>query len=377
MAEFQNESITDIDELCALINNFLTSDNESCTIAISCYLRKPIRQFKNWYPNLFYFAYGLSDTYCFVISKHKFTIDYFDLTPRCKKLFIECSGIKMDHDASREDMLRIEEYCNVKMWFELLSDVLLFVGGEKEFVSKHYDLRNNIRDDIKASPSYAEWAQAVIEKCELTGKYPFIKVSNAGIMTHNDGPNGIYSVENNNRYFISIDIKAANFQMLQQHGLITERTWVEYISKFVAHPYFAKLKIFRLQALSAKELFPAKQKACWQNATIGILDNLLGANIAQANNFVFFNSDEIILRTTVDTATDDVAKYQAFISSAHPNLNINLKVFQLKILDISPENGRQKKPTLAYVKVDPQTNKIEFKCVNSKTLLVAIDKWAM
>lgn len=356
-----------LDDLKLIVEKFLVGENPIDTVVIDSMLRRPIREFKQLYPQLNYFAYGLGREYTLILSKEKIRLDYKCLTPKCKKTFIENAGLCIDPNIDDDQIKKLDPYLNLTEWFKLFLDALVYVGGEKEFISKHFDLQNKIIDNLKKSPVYNLWKQIEI----LPKQLPYVQTavnidkpvkSNATKKINTN----IYCEQNDGKYFLSIDLKAANFQAVRSNGLITAKSWQEYVANFIDHPYFGKLKKLRLKILSAPDLYPAKQRAYWSNVTIDILHGLIKNKIILKNNFAVWNSDEIVFHTTLDTMELDRTKCTKFIKEEFPQFDLSIDIFQLKQV-------ANNKPY--FVKINLLNDKIEFKCVNAQFLPNAVDVW--
>lgn len=356
--------ITDIDKLTSYVENFLSSNELHGQIKICNSLRKPLRLFKKLYPNLFYFAYGLQKNYNFFVSKEIFHVNYFDLSPRSKKMFISYTGLKIDPFSTEEQLKNAYKYLELKEWFNLLSDVLIFLGSEKDFVSKHYDLEKNMVNSIKNSPNFSSWKKLSLEKEVLTDNIISKIESNDNCHHVNRNGNCLYHNSNHEKYFISIDLKAANFIVMKLCGLIKENTWTDFVAKFTKHSYFSKLKLLRLKVLSHKDLLPNKQLIYWQNLMVNICNKMTNHNLITPENFVIFNSDEIVINTTKESMFTDKSSCQHFISNEYPELDVKTDIFQLKVM-----SGNRS----YFVKIHPENKKVVFKCVNSKEILEAFE----
>lgn len=360
------EVIRDIKNLQTVVEEFLESGMVQKNVMVDSRLRKPMRDFKKLFPNLFYFAYGLGKDYHLILSKEKFRIDFFSLTPKCKKFFIEYTGLKIDPHIDQEMVHKLDPYLGLTEWFDLLSDVLLFINGEKEFISKHYDVEKKIWADLKKSGSYNEWKEKEIIEKKLLYKEKHVNGDEKTVYSDNKFNNGIYCTNNNGKYFLSIDLKAANYQVLRSYGLIKENTWMDYMKKYIDHPYFGKLKKMRLRCLSFPEIYAPKQKICWQNIILGILESLITNGIMEEKNLAVFNGDEIVFHTTIETMVSDKNRCKEFISKIFPMYDTSIDAFQL--FAIAP-------PKPYFVKFNPETKKVAFKCVNARFLPSAIELW--
>ena len=361
-----NIRIGSFDDLKLFVEGFLSTENRQETVFIGNFLRRPMREFKELYPNLVYFAYGLGQEYKLALSKDKFKIDYYSLSAKTKKVFVEYSGLRIDPNADLNLINKLNPYLELDVWFDLLSDCLLYVGGEKEFMSKHFDVEKKIWTDLTKSNQYAQWKTKVIHQSKLVHKEnPVINNTNPSYK-NNKMNNGIYSSDNNGCYLLSIDLKAANFQVLRSNGLINVPTWPEYLSKFIDSPYFAKIKKLRLKALSFPGLIPAKQKVCWQNIILSMLDALLENSIIAPEKFAVFNSDEIVFHTSKESMIKDKIKFTEFLAKMFPEYTVVIDIFQLRM--VSPN-----KPY--YVKINQETGKLDWKCLNAEMLPEAVDLW--
>ena len=69
--------INKFEKLIEMVDSFINGNDIIKEILIKNCLRKPIRQFKELYPNLYYFAYGLGHEYNLVLSKNNIKIASF------------------------------------------------------------------------------------------------------------------------------------------------------------------------------------------------------------------------------------------------------------------------------------------------------------
>ncbi|AVL94052.1 hypothetical protein mvi_692 [Megavirus vitis] len=343
--------ITNIIELKSYIESFLSDNLEFVDIDISAKLRRPIRVFRTEYPNLYYFAYGLSEVYRLRLSKIKFEIAFHDLGPKTRKMFCDYSGVKLLPNADINTLNEICKYTNLRSWLDDLNNILLYLGGEREFISKHYDLSKKIHDDLVQRDNYKSWKNMEIVHNNVCNKYPII-APHLNIKFAD-----IYQNHYCEKYYLSIDISSANFEIMREIKLISEKTWQDYVSKFINHTYFGRLKKLRLIALSYPDLFPKKQTMYWRNITLNVLDCVLQNNIFTENDFINFNNDEIIFEITPDQFNDKKIACLQLINDHFPNINLCVSVFQLK--EITRKNKKS-----VYVKIHQDNDKIEWKCVD-------------
>ena len=352
--------ITSIDDLKDYISKFLKDDNlKDDEILVDSELRREIRHFKTLYPTLWTFTYGLGKEHTLQLSKTKITIDYSRLTPKCKKMFIKYSGIKINPD---DKNINVYEHVKLDTCMELLFEALLYTGGEKNFISKHYELKKLIVQDLKKlEDAYQKWQSTVIDKKPLTRVPTPIKSSSSKKKAKD-----LYQEENHGQHFISVDLKSANFQTIQLNGLCTEKSWTEYMSKFIQVPYFAKSKILRMETLSDASLYPQKQQTFWYNITIDILNSILENKVFDQSDFACINSDEIVFHSTENTIKSDYEAVVTLIKNTFSIYDITVTPFRLyKIAKNKP----------FFVKICQITGKVDYKCVNEAQLPLAIELW--
>lgn len=367
--------IDKIDDLKELIEEFfIQSEQETFSVPISCELRRPLREFKTLYPGLHYFAYGLGLEFDLKLSKTPFKIDFHELTAKTQKTFFEDSGLHIT-DMTTSEMRRLLPYVNLKEWMLLLSDALLLVGGEKEFDSRHFDLEKQISTQIEKHPLYPAWKKmSVVPLTSPYKQFPYVGSTERPIKFNTNAT--IFTEQNNDRCFLSIDLKGANFQMLHLNGLIAEASWEEHMARYISSPYFAKSKKLRMRTLSAHGCYPAKQKILWENAILTILDGLIKEEIFAENYIAVFNGDEIVFHLPSETEMlETKAKCLSYLASTWPKYRLNVEVFRLKRLGSRATTGKAARKPLPYVKINLENGKVTFKCIHEGQLLPAIDLW--
>lgn len=336
----QHDVFCDFDKLNAHVQKFLSSTKHDDIIYVGSCLRRDMRKFKE-YP-LYYFAFGVGATYRLVLSKFPFGILWKNLSNKCRKCFIEYSGLSMSTDDEIENTLYT--YLGLDVWFSMLSDALLELGGEQEFINKHFDLISKITKSLCDSPKYQEFVDLDVKPLESTRKFSTVNV---------------YGPTNNGKCFMSVDLKNANFQVIRNAGLTNKKSWSDFLNQFTTIPYFHHLKFLRLKALSSHQLFPKKQQILWHNTIIQIYDALIKDQIVPYQSLAALNSDEIIFEGS------DFKKsfIQGYLIGKFSNIETSVETFQIK---------RVNDNYLYFVKINLETKKHTFKCCNYLELPKAI-----
>ena len=254
-------------------------------------------------------------------------------------MFIQYSGLKIDPNIDKQTYDLLNPHLELDAKFKELSDVLWELGGEQDFINKHYAIIDGVANILTKSDKYKEWVNHT-----LTISQPKITTRNVNV----------YQEQNHDSYFISIDIKSANYQILHLNGLINE-TWSDFLNQFTPHAYYHKSKFLRLKCLSHTKLLPKKQQKAWKNIIVDVLnamiDNII---ITQSDNLAALNSDEIIINS--NDIESEYLKYQRYLSTKFPHLILSVNLFKLNKI------GKY------YVQIDPFTDTLKFKCVNAKEM---------
>jgi len=175
-------------------------------------------------------------------------------------------------------------------------------------------------------------------------------------------------------YFLTIDLKSANFQILKQEGLIIDNSWKDLLKRQLeiinpsviesnALEFLNKSKSLRLKTLSK---FDYKEHYIIAgNIILTVLDSLIKNNIVDEKDFYLYNGDEIIFK--VDDLNKDILKEKCenYLKKQYPNLEMHIEVFLLIKLD----SGNH------YAKFNENTNKVSFKCVKMDDLLDVVKAW--
>ena len=115
-----------------------------------------------------------------------------------------------------EDLMNaaIERYGNVEKWLEYCGSV-----------------RDRAISSVMETEEYKRF-----NTMDLNEKYPYVQVC---------GERCCYNEETHGKYFVSIDLKKANFQALKYDGVINDNTYEDFIYRMGGDEYIAKSKYLR------------------------------------------------------------------------------------------------------------------------------------
>lgn len=168
------------------------------------------------------------------------------------------------HEAEKAMETEIAEYGSVEAWLE------------------HYSIiRDNIIHSLENSESYKNF-----NNCDMS----IYDIPN----TNTCSERSLYTAETDGEYFLSIDLKKANFQALKYVGVIDDETYNNFIARYGGSEYFVNSKYLRqviFGKLNPKRTIKVEKYIMYKIRT-------LVADILNAEDFELFsvNSDEVVYK---------------------------------------------------------------------------------
>ena len=156
------------------------------------------------------------------------------------------------------------------------------------------------------------------------------------------GEHSVFNEENHGRYFVSIDLKKANFQALKYVGVINDETYADFVRRHGGDDYIANSKYLR-QVIFGK-MNPGRTVKVEKYIMGRIYVNL--HEMFEDNGYEFFslNSDEIIFRGKEGKwKTFDENKCKRIEAFIHDVLGVDARVehYWVERLDIVNNNGNK------------------------------------
>lgn len=201
---------------------------------------------------------------------------------------------------------------------------------EQETIEPDFTMENVLEPLLREIEETEEWKM-------------FLEEDNSNVLDDYDGitnVHGFYAKENDGKHFLSIDLKAANWQSLQSIIGFNE-DYEEVITKYTGNAIPPISKTFRTKitgVLGAKKIMDYNKKLLKDNKNkiLEIIYEETGVDLINKEPFAFY-ADEILIEVDQDTLVSlmdidmDSLEKQVSLKS---NVNVHLTPFTLKWLGI-------------------------------------------
>lgn len=161
-------------------------------------------------------------------------------------------------------------------WEEFINRVKERFGDNVEKYFEYYaEVKESFLNSVKKSPEFMQFNQMDMNRFKI--ERPNVSKS-------------IYTKDNNNKYFLSIDLKQANFQALKYCGLFKDcDLWQDLISDFTDFPELIKSKYLR--SVLFGQLNPSRHITVESYLINNLRPYLSNQGL---NNLVMMASDELV-----------------------------------------------------------------------------------
>lgn len=207
-----------------------------------------------------------------------------------------------------------------KQKFKLLQTAISKYDNEEAFLNQYYIIRDTIINAIKNTKSFIEFNN--------------MKMDNFNVPNNNYPKHDIFNLGNIDKYFISIDLKKANFQALKYFNkeiVLDCNTYQELISKFTDMEYMKESKYLRQVIFG--NMNPKRQVKLERYIIEKILNYLLEKKLFKDSSIRMVSNDEIIFELefseAYDVWKDDYLKLVELIKN-NINIDVDIEVFKLK-----------------------------------------------
>jgi hypothetical protein len=206
---------------------------------------------------------------------------------------------------------------NTKNKINLLTDALSKFESEDKFLSNYYVIRDNIIKTIEATEIYQEFNSVNMDKYNVDNKVV--------------GAKNIFKKTNVDKFFISIDLKKANFQAMKYFSkdlVLGCETYNELISKFTDLEYMKQSKYLRQVIFG--NMNPKRQVKIERYMTEQVYKSILDLTLLDENQVRMICNDEIIFELSEWDAKSILTDRLAKTIKNDTDFEVDIEVYQLK-----------------------------------------------
>lgn len=249
----------------------------------------------------------------------------------------------------------IDSHYNTIQKLEMLKQSVIQLGNEEEIYQETARIKESLIEKIMSQPEYKELEQDRLENYSVKNNIP---------------QQDIYSMNNDGKCFLSIDLKHANFNVFKMYSpslVLNHLDYESLISSETDLDYFKQSKYLRQVIFG--NLLPKKQQRLQKwiiDKIITVLVDELGIDTL---NIQAASSDEIVIEIDYELAETMLEKVKTAIQT-NPNTMdykewLSFQIFKLKSID-----GRK-----FFVKESLNSSKVEFKAIQSYFFMQVYKKY--
>lgn len=157
-------------------------------------------------------------------------------------------------------------------------------GDDNMFLDYYYEVRNNVIDAVTSNPAYKKFNHMDMNEFSIKDK-------------PNVSSNNIYNETNVGKFFISIDLKKANFQTLKNIDneiVFGADTYEDFIHMFTPYDYFTESKYFRQVVFG--QMNPKRHITAEKYFMNVIYNSIVAYFPVYIDKLVSFSNDEIVFK---------------------------------------------------------------------------------
>lgn len=245
-----------------------------------------------------------------------------------------------------------EEFQSKTKWDEFMEFLQLFEDAD-DYFEKYNEVKDAAIEYLKSQPKLTYFRQN-----EDMNKY--------SIKNINIPKSGIYKEDNVGKYFISIDMKKANFTALRYYDpeiFDYAETYEEFVKKFTKHEYLIKSKHIR-QVIMGNVV--TKRVGTYEKYLMDkVLSEFLKILPISTNDVAFFGDDEIVIdvsKFVINGVINENIEFEiSKIINSQRSKGINLSKEYFLLCRLEGTKGYLKE----YIAPTSQSKKHEIKCVDA------------
>lgn len=197
-----------------------------------------------------------------------------------------------------------------------------FNGDSEAYLDSFYKMRDNIIKTMKANEDFIRF-----NNCDMN-QYRVTDIPQVG-------SGSVYKVPNSGKYYLSIDLKKANYQALHYAGVIKENSYYDWIKTFTDLEHLAVSKYLRVVVFG--QLNPGRHITLEKYITAKIYKSIT-INNPNIGNVVSIANDEIIWETDSYVPDDKCRDLVEFVKSRE-GFDVTVESFKLQAHRLTQNNG--------------------------------------
>lgn len=241
----------------------------------------------------------------------------------------------------------IDKHFNTVKKVQYLQDAVDALGGEAGFFKEADRIKDFIINEIQAYDVYRDLAQ--------NSFYGVFGIEN------NIQQKNVYTLENVDKTFISIDLKHANFNILKMYSptlVMGFETYEDLIGSISDYDYFKKSKYMRQVIFG--NLLPKKQQRM-QSWLMDLVVTVLKEHVAiDIDRFISASADEVVISIDKSEVSETVEKIKEKLQTESEFTKRMFDNFKFDAFELKSIGGRN-----FFVKESLLGNQIEFKGIPS------------
>lgn len=268
----------------------------------------------------------------------------------------------------RDDMfeyyhqLYLNDFWPEEEWVALNKEITEEYGGNMEAWLQHYaEVRDRIIRDVEESEDYKHFNLIDMNAYAVPMQFRNIPDRN------------IWNEESCGKWFVSFDLRKANFQALKRCGVIKENSYDEFIDKYDKSFYFKKSKYTR-QVIFGK-LNPKRQTTVehyMMSNLLGLINEPGFEELSYKNaKVVAYKSDEVVYEVN-DPIAESILNNYVDIIKAKFDIEVHIECFLVKRLPVVNSNGNK---VDAFIKQDANGRKSCLKSVSTTFYPQVYKQW--
>lgn len=222
---------------------------------------------------------------------------------------------------------------DTKSKLEMLYETLSKYKSQQEFLDEFYRIRDEIITTLKSTDAYKNFIESnnpdFVKTKTSTPKYDGITEC-CGVRFSKKSD--VYSCVNDGKYFLSIDLAKANFQVLKKYDkdiVFGAETYEELISKFTDLEYVKTSKYIREVIFG--NLNCGRQISMQKYYTAKLLEWLIENKYVSVEDVAVFTNDELVIRKESFVEPEKCEELKKLIKEGL-DLDVSVESFKLKMI---------------------------------------------